>query len=177
MPFSIWPYRRFPVCCPVTYHAGPFHGQGTVWNLSCILVGGKMVRHIAMLSAVFVFTGCVGMMIDSAISKYEATADQVELGDSKEKVLAILAPTQEGVPKSARKNSDKYLKDGVKVEIYYMRSARQPDGLTTDDEFTPYTFNDGKLVGIGWQVLGGPKSQGQATSDTYIQNTNTTIVH
>ena len=36
---------------------------------------------------------------------------------SMEKVLAILAPTQEGVPKSARKNSDKYLKDGVKVEI------------------------------------------------------------
>jgi hypothetical protein len=58
-----------------------------------------------------------------------------------------------------------------------MRSARQPDGLTTDDEFTPYIFNDGRLVGIGWQVLGGPKTQGQATSDTYIQNTNTTIVH
>jgi len=23
------------VQCAVTYHAGPFHGQGTVWNLSC----------------------------------------------------------------------------------------------------------------------------------------------
>lgn len=34
MPFSIRPYRRFPVCCPVTYHAGLFEGQGTVWNLS-----------------------------------------------------------------------------------------------------------------------------------------------
>ena len=77
-----------------------------------------MVRPIAMLAAVFVLTGCVGMMINSAISKYELTADQVELGDSKEKVLAILAPTQEGVSKSGRKNSDKYLKDGVKVEIY-----------------------------------------------------------
>lgn len=136
-----------------------------------------MVTKIVMLSVILVLTGCVAMEIDSAINKYEATADQVELGDSKEKVLAILAPTQEGVPKSSRKNSDKYLKDGVRVEIYYMRSARQPDGLTTDDEFTPYLFNDGKLVGIGWQVLGGPKSQGQATSDTYIQNTNTTIVH
>ena len=51
------------------------------------------------------------------------------------------------------------------------------DGLTTDDEFTPYIFNNGKLVGIGWQVLGGPKSQGQATSDIYIQNRNTTIVY
>jgi hypothetical protein len=104
--------------CAVTHNAGSFQWQGTVWNLSSILVGGKMVRRIAMLSAVFVLTGYVGMMIDSAISRYEATADQVELGDSMEKVLAILAPTQEGVPKSARKNSDKYLKDGVKVEIY-----------------------------------------------------------
>lgn len=35
MPFSIRAYRRFPVQCSVTYNAGPFQGQGTVWNLSC----------------------------------------------------------------------------------------------------------------------------------------------
>jgi hypothetical protein len=35
MPFSIRPFRRFPVHCSVTYNAGPFQGQGTVWNLSC----------------------------------------------------------------------------------------------------------------------------------------------
>ncbi len=35
MPFSIRPFRRFPVHCSVTYHVGPFQGQGTVWNLSC----------------------------------------------------------------------------------------------------------------------------------------------
>jgi hypothetical protein len=34
MPFSIRPYRRFPVCCPVTYQRGLFEGHGTVWNLS-----------------------------------------------------------------------------------------------------------------------------------------------
>jgi len=34
MPFSIRPYRRFPVQCFVTYNAGPFQGQGTIWNLS-----------------------------------------------------------------------------------------------------------------------------------------------
>lgn len=131
---------------------------------------------VFLLVAVFL-TGCVGMQIDSAISKYEAVADRVELGDSKEKVLAILQPTQDGVPQSSRKNPEKYIKEGVKVEIYYMRSARQPDDLTTDDEFVPYLFNDGKLVGIGWQVLGGPKTQGQATSDTYISNHNTTVVY
>jgi PilZ domain-containing protein len=35
MPFSIRSYRRFPVHCFVTYHAGPFQGHSTVWNLSC----------------------------------------------------------------------------------------------------------------------------------------------
>jgi hypothetical protein len=34
MPFSIRPYRRFPIFCPVTYHAGLSEGQGTVWNIS-----------------------------------------------------------------------------------------------------------------------------------------------
>jgi len=35
MPFTLRPYRRFPVQCFVTYRAGPFQGSGTVWNLSC----------------------------------------------------------------------------------------------------------------------------------------------
>ena len=34
MPFAIRPCRRFPVCCPVTYHAGLSEGHGMVWNLS-----------------------------------------------------------------------------------------------------------------------------------------------
>jgi hypothetical protein len=34
MPFSLRPYRRFPMRCSVTYNAGPFQGQGTAWNLS-----------------------------------------------------------------------------------------------------------------------------------------------
>jgi hypothetical protein len=34
MPFTIRPHRRFPLCCPVTYHAGLSEGQGTIWNVS-----------------------------------------------------------------------------------------------------------------------------------------------
>ena len=33
MAFSLRPFRRFPVQCFVTYNAGPFQAQGTVWNL------------------------------------------------------------------------------------------------------------------------------------------------
>jgi len=35
MPFSIRPFRSFPVHCYVTYNAEPFQGQGSIWNLSC----------------------------------------------------------------------------------------------------------------------------------------------
>ena len=34
MSFSIRPDRRFPICCPVTYHVGLREGHGLVWNLS-----------------------------------------------------------------------------------------------------------------------------------------------
>ena len=40
MPFTLRLYQRFPVHCSVTYNAGPFQGQGTVWNLS--LSGWKL---------------------------------------------------------------------------------------------------------------------------------------
>ena len=34
MPFTIRPYRRLAVCCPVTNQCGLFEDHGTVWNLS-----------------------------------------------------------------------------------------------------------------------------------------------
>jgi hypothetical protein len=34
MTFTIRRYRRFPVCCPVTYQVADFEGDGTVWNCS-----------------------------------------------------------------------------------------------------------------------------------------------
>jgi PilZ domain len=47
MPFSIRPYRRFPVFCPVTYHAGTSEGRGTIWNVSMTgwrLSGNRVLR-------------------------------------------------------------------------------------------------------------------------------------
>ena len=46
MPFTIRPYRRFPVHCAVTYNAGPFQGQGTVWNFS--MTGWKLSGDVPL---------------------------------------------------------------------------------------------------------------------------------
>ena len=44
MPFVLRPFRRFPVQCAVTYHAGPFQEQGIVWNLS--LSGWRLTSNL-----------------------------------------------------------------------------------------------------------------------------------
>ena len=135
---------------------------------------------VVCVALILVLPGCgvgAAFRIDQAISAHDQASKDVKLGDSTQVVSALLEPTQEGMTLSERKPPDRYLKDGVAVEIYYYRSRRQPDGLTTDDEFTPYVFNDGKLVAIGWAAIGGPKSVGQATDDTFIYIPHTTIVH
>jgi hypothetical protein len=35
MPFTLRLYQHFPIHGSVTYHAGLYQGQGTVWNFSC----------------------------------------------------------------------------------------------------------------------------------------------
>lgn len=37
MPFSLRPYRRFPVQWSVSYNAGPFHGQSAPLQYSSFL--------------------------------------------------------------------------------------------------------------------------------------------
>ena len=46
MPFSLRPYRRFPLYCPVTYQTGLFEGHGTVWNLS--LTGWRLSGTLSL---------------------------------------------------------------------------------------------------------------------------------
>lgn len=99
--------------------------------------------------------------VDQTISQYEAVRNQVQLGDDRDSVLALLEPTQSNLKSEWKRPPDSFLSDGSTVEVYYFRTSRQPDGLLTDDEFTPYIFQDGVLVGIGWAMLGGPKSHGQ----------------
>ena len=46
MPFAIRSHRRFSVYCSVTYHAGLFQGQGTLWNFS--LSGWKLSGDVPL---------------------------------------------------------------------------------------------------------------------------------
>lgn len=94
--------------------------------------------------------------IDGVITDYHRLAPQIHIGDSKERVSEILGPLQERLDSTERKPSQAFQQDGKLLEILYFRTQRIPDGLTTDDEFTPYVFIDGKLHGFGWTALGIP---------------------
>lgn len=116
-----------------------------------------MNKVIITVLATMLMAGCVGKQIDEAVNGYEPAADQVAVGNSRDEVLAILLPTQQNPPIRTTNQTA----GGVVVEIYYMRSGRQADDLTTDDEITPYVFRDGILVSIGWNMIGKPKSRGR----------------
>jgi len=139
-------------------------------------MGGGRMKKILLAILCLELTGCATTW-EMTVNDYAAVAPKVELGMSKQQVIEILTPTQRRLTNREIKQPDRYVKDGVNVEILYFRSGWQPDGLTTDDEFTPYLFNDGKLVAIGWVTLGGAKSQGQASSTTMVNVHSSTIVY
>ncbi|MCE9613055.1 MAG: hypothetical protein K8T26_02185 [Lentisphaerae bacterium] len=133
----------------------------------------KITAWLGMGMGALLCAGCVSP-VDVAVRQYAQMADQVRLGATESDVRALLDPVQARLDVTDRRRPDQYLLSGTNVTIYFARSGCQFDGLTTDDEFTPYVFHDGRLVAIGWTALGGPKTQGQARQDTMIQVMPTT---
>lgn len=138
----------------------------------------KMYALSCLLVLATTLGGCTSMesplqsRIQLTVNDYAAAAPKVSLGMTKVEVVETLQPTQARLRNTEVKQPDMYTKDGALVEILYFRSGWQNDNVTTDDEFTPYLFKDGKLASIGWVTLGGPKSQAQARSHT---SENTTV--
>jgi len=125
----------------------------------------------------FIFIGCATTPTpwEQTVNNYAAAAPRIELGMSKQEVVDILAPTQTLLTNTEIKQPDRYIKDGVNVEILYFRSGWVSDGLDTDDEYTPYVFNNGKLVAIGWMTIGGPKNTSSSVPKVNVQNKTTVI--
>lgn len=128
----------------------------------------KTTIFTGLLMVVLLLAGC-DASVSKAIALYHAEAGRIQIGDSKEKVLGMLAYTQDGLSPGQRKAPEMFVKDGRKTEIYYFRTLSQGDSLLTDDEFTPYVFEDEKLVAIGWAYLGGPKTQAHPVPETRIE--------
>ena len=109
-------------------------------------------------------------------NKYNEVYSKVELGQTKEEVLSILEPTLDTTLTFTTRTSDMYMEGDAKVTIYYYRTSWIMDGALTDDEFTPYTFHDDVLVGVGWRFLGGEVTKAfRDQSDKHITINRTTV--
>jgi Protein of unknown function (DUF3192) len=127
----------------------------------------KVSALVGQLVLTATLVGCASMdsQIQLAVDDYVAAAPKVRLGMTKAQVVELLQPSQSRLRNTDMRQPDMFTKEGALVEILYFRSGWQDnENFTTDDEFTPYLFKDGKLAAVGWAPLGGPKSQAQARS-------------
>ncbi|MFB1001055.1 MAG: hypothetical protein QMC22_00815 [Pseudomonadales bacterium] len=130
----------------------------------------RSIKFLGAASIIFLLSACASnQSISTAILAFEAQAGNVQLGQSKAEVLAMLSPTQASMPSRFGKPFEAYIEDDKLKEVYFFRSRSFADGLVTDDEFIPYVFEDGVLIAIGWTAIGGPKTQAQQReSDVHI---------
>jgi len=119
----------------------------------------------AALLTLMILGGCVSNGIHESIQAHEAVRGQIQLGQNKSEVLAILAPAQGNLETRFAKQPEIYLHEGKTREIFFVRSRSFNDGIVTDDEFTPYVFENETLIAIGWTAIGGPKTQAQTKDD------------
>ena len=104
-------------------------------------------------------TGCTSPL-RQGVDYYHQVAPDVQIGMSKNEALAILQPAAEMMPADEQRPPERFVDDQGRLnEIYFFRSRIFYDYMLTDDEFTPYVFRDGTLTAIGWEALGGPKTQ------------------
>jgi len=127
------------------------------------------MRYLLFIFIFVGFLGCAQIAIHKQMSISDTLRTEIELGMVR---TDFIQKTElAGVDYEGRlgKKPERFLKDGKKYHIYFLRTSFQSDGLVTDDEFTPHIFENDKLVGIGWTYLGGPATQGQSR-DTHITN-------
>ena len=108
------------------------------------------MRKLIILLVFIFISGCrEHSTIDSVVEKYHATADQVNIGDSKLKALKVLLPTQQELHPNYKKPTKKTMLEGRLVEVYFIRSGQFDVTASDCENYTPYVFVDGILQLIG----------------------------
>jgi hypothetical protein len=95
---------------------------------------------------------------DNLIKEVNIDIQSLSLGMSKSEALPKIQMWQRqfvDLSGDLYKASEQFMRDGKRVQIFYVMTSRIPDGDITPDEFTPIVFEDDKLVSVGWTALGG----------------------
>jgi hypothetical protein len=94
--------------------------------------------------------GCATSSYELAVREYVDAASNIRLGLSKAEVTRLLEPSQRRLPPTDRIQPEMYTSGGVLTEVVYFRSRWHSDSRGSFDEFTPYLFENDRLVAVGW---------------------------
>ena len=126
----------------------------------------RILTGLLLAIAMTALSACTTNEVDRSVDNYDQVKGQVKLGDSKQRVLSLLEPTQADLDSSWKRSADSYYDGNSTIEVYYFRSSYNTDDLITSDQFTPYIFRDDTLVGIGWAMLQAPTAHAESSSPT-----------
>jgi len=113
----------------------------------------------ALISGVLILASCSSSRIDSAIDYHAKAAPYVKIGMSEESFVALMEPAMQTSKKE--RSPSRFSRGDDMYVVHYIRVSRVPDKLYTDDEYQPYTFENGRLKAVGWEYLGGAKYTSQ----------------
>ena len=123
------------------------------------------MRSLTMLQIMRVLTPIAfGLFLTSCVSNssapraFEDAVTNVYIGMSKTEFESVMREVNEKTKRRLKRRSEAYKRNGSLYEISYIRSGWVSDGASTDDEYTPYLFQDGTLIGYGWTAVGGKKT-------------------
>ena len=101
---------------------------------------------------------CVHAGRDNLVKETNISLQALSLGMAKSEALPEIQKWQRkfiSLDGEYHKPSEQFMRDGKRVQIFYVMTSRIPDGTITPEEFTPIVFENDRLVSIGWTALGG----------------------
>ncbi|MDG1950496.1 MAG: hypothetical protein P8J32_06825 [bacterium] len=107
-----------------------------------------------LLFSLIALNGCSS----AAPRAYDDAVQNVYVGMDKREFDIAMREVHDKTRRKHRRRSEAYQRNGMLYEIVYVRSSNVSDDANTDDEYTPYLFQDGTLIGYGWTAVGGKKT-------------------
>jgi len=114
----------------------------------------KLLATLFISFSLIALNGCSS----AAPRAYDDAVQNVYVGMDKRAFDFAMREVNEKTRRKHRRRSEAYQNNGMLYEVVYIRSSNVSDGANTDDEYTPYLFQDGTLIGYGWAAVGGKKT-------------------
>ena len=121
----------------------------------------KITALFVMGMSLLILSGCASnnsRKHSAAPRAYDDAVKNIYLGMEKRDFDNVMRPVNEKTTDNAKRRSEAYQRNGMVYEIVYIRSGWVSDGALTDDEYTPYLFQDSSLIGYGWAAVGSKKT-------------------